>query len=89
MGSQVTKSDRVSIVQSLSGGSQSGLTVTIKFLENNLDKVNTTIGSVSTILTSVASKIVTTEVQTEVKLVEIFREIKNDSKLFFSIFFHI
>lgn len=89
MGSQVTKSDRVSIVQSLSGGSQDGLSVTIKFLENRLDAVNTTIGSIPTILKSIASKIVTAKVQTEVKLVDIFREIKINCKCFFFHFLYL
>ncbi|XP_055306447.1 aminopeptidase N-like [Sitodiplosis mosellana] len=65
VGTRVTKADLVSIIQSISGGNQSGLAITITFLGHNLEKVNTTIGSVPTILTSVASKVVTAEVQTD------------------------
>lgn len=63
---KVTKTDRLSIIQSISAGSQNSLNLTIVFLTNYLDAVNATIGSVNTILTTISTKIVTADVQTKV-----------------------
>lgn len=71
---KLSKADRVSIIQSISGGSQTGLKLTIAFLNTNLVKVNSTIGSIPTILTSIANNIVTTEVETEVVLFQLLRK---------------
>lgn len=67
LGTTVTKANRVSVINSISGGSQTGLNLTIHFLENNLADANTTIGSIPSILSSIASNVVTTEIQTKVR----------------------
>lgn len=66
---KLNKADRVSILQSILGGSQAGLQHTVEKLTYDLEKVNTTVGSIPTILTSIASKIVSAETQTKVGLI--------------------
>lgn len=68
---KLNKADRVSILQSILGGSQAGLQHTIEKLAYDLDKVNTTVGSVPTILTSIASKIVSADTQTQVGIIKL------------------
>lgn len=65
---KLTKSDRLSLIQTITNGGQAGLTLTIEFLHRDLEKVNETIGSLNTILNTVAKKIVTSEVGDEVRV---------------------
>lgn len=63
---ELSQSDRLSIIKSITERSQNGLTLTIQFLHRDLDNVNQTIGSITYIFDWVANKIVTAEVETEV-----------------------
>ncbi|XP_031633026.1 aminopeptidase N-like [Contarinia nasturtii] len=59
------KSDRLAVVQSILGGSKNGLLLTIEFLQTELTNVDTKIGSVKSILASMAGKITTKTLQTK------------------------
>lgn len=67
------QSERLAIIQSILVGSQDGLSLTIKFLQNELIKVNATIGSVKTILTSCAGRVVNTTIAEDVIITQFFK----------------
>lgn len=62
----VSSSERLVLVASVINSGQRGVTLTIQFLLRELIKVNSLVGSVPTILHSIAERILTTELATQV-----------------------
>lgn len=65
----VSASERLKIITTIVGGGQKGVSLTIQFLTNatEMDNVNTKIGSLSTIFQTIAARVLTSEVKTQVK----------------------
>lgn len=65
-GKTVSAAEREKIITTINGGGQHGVSLTINFLKDQLENVNKALGSVSTIMTNVAKRVLTTEMQTKV-----------------------
>lgn len=63
---QITKADRLAIITSILSGQQMGVKLTLAFLRREMEEVNATIGSFTTILKSIAERIVSEDVRNEV-----------------------